>query len=190
MDLELILTIHVKRSQENGLPLTFTAASTAAVQLYEWLKLLGIYETNGQRLVNTEVLTQTYINYILNHHKQDIEINDVNDPHYENPNNSETNETLINSVTEYSTCLVCSKKVYNETVFTKHIIAHANNNVVAVAANIIDATAESVSVNDSHVVLCDSANSRLKVVGRERWDQVLINLSSLFNVQNSFSLSL
>ena len=35
VDVEQILNIHVKRSQENGLPLTLQAASIAAVQLYE-----------------------------------------------------------------------------------------------------------------------------------------------------------
>ena len=35
VDVEQILNIHVKRSQENGLPLTLQAASIAAIQLYE-----------------------------------------------------------------------------------------------------------------------------------------------------------
>ena len=35
VDVEQILNIHVKRSQENGLPLTLQAASIAAMELYE-----------------------------------------------------------------------------------------------------------------------------------------------------------
>ena len=109
--------------------------------MYERLKLLGIYEQNGQWLVNIEVLTEAYINYILNKHERDIEVTDINHPNYEGPNTSENNESLITSVNKYSQCLLCKKKVYNNQVFAKHLLSHANNNVAAVAATITDVTA-------------------------------------------------
>ena len=53
----------------NGFPLTLQAASIAALQIYERLKMLGIYEQNGQRSVSNNVLTENYINFILNQHE-------------------------------------------------------------------------------------------------------------------------
>ena len=141
MDVEQILRVHVQRSQENGFPLTLQAASIAALQIYERLKMLAIYDQNGQRSVNTDVLSEHYINYILNQHERNQEITDINDPHYEDPDTTETNEVLINSVTVWAQCLLCYKKVYSNAVFSKHLLSHTNDNVAAVAATMTGVTA-------------------------------------------------
>ena len=141
MDVEEILVIHVKRSQDNGLPLNLHAASMAAMELYERLKLLGIYDQTGQRSVSNDALTQTYINYILNKNERDIEITDINNPNYEDPNTAESNELLISTVNDYSQCLICKKKVYSNKVFVKHLSSHTMNNVATLAATITDVTA-------------------------------------------------
>ena len=65
MDLEQILARHVTRSQEKGLPLTFQAASIAGQQLYERVKMLGIYEQNGHSSASKELLTEDYITVLL-----------------------------------------------------------------------------------------------------------------------------
>ena len=106
VDTETILNIHVRRSQENGLPLSLQAASVAAAEVYLRLKRLGIYKTNGQRSVKTDALTESHINFILHRKEQDVEVTDVTDPHYEDPHTGDTNDLLINSVTAYHTCLM------------------------------------------------------------------------------------
>ena len=124
VDTETVLSIHVRRSQENGLPLSLQACSIAGAEVYLRLKKLGIYLTNGQRAVKTHALTESHINSILHKNDPDVEITDVHDPHYEDPNTKDTNEMLINSVSAYHDCLLCDKKVYNRTIFAKHLNYH------------------------------------------------------------------
>ena len=94
VDTETILNIHVRRSQENGLPLSLQAASIAGTEVYVRLKALGIYKDNGQRLVRTDALTESYINFILHRNERDVEVTDVNDPHYEDPHTEDTNAMI------------------------------------------------------------------------------------------------
>ena len=46
VDVEQVLVVHVKRSQDNGLPLSLQAISIGAMQLYQRLIRLGIYKEN------------------------------------------------------------------------------------------------------------------------------------------------
>ena len=159
VDTETVLSIHVRRSQENGLPLTFLAASVAAGEVYSRLRRLGIYSTNGQRSVKTDALTESHINFILNRNEQDVEeVIDVTDPHYEDPHTGDTNDLLINSVTAYHTCFVCDKKVYNSNIFTKHLHYHTMANVADVAATITDVQAETENVPDVASIVEDYSN--------------------------------
>ena len=111
--------------------------------------MLGIYEQNGHRSVSKELLTEDYITVVLNQHDRSVEITDVDDPDYEDPDSRETNEELISKKGVHSLCLLCHKKVYSIAVFAKHVMTHTNANVAAVAETITDVTAAAAIQNEN-----------------------------------------
>ena len=65
LDLEVILSTHITRSQTIGMPITYDAVRFTCQRIYDRLRTLDIYYPNRTRKVKAEVLTQTYIDYVL-----------------------------------------------------------------------------------------------------------------------------
>ena len=128
-----------ERSQQQGIPLTKDGVCLTCIKLYERLKSLNIYDDNGATIHTEDLLTQEYVDLILQSYPEATvpEITDPDDPDYENPETEDTNQTLLMkhglSVAPHM-CYLCEKQVYNSEIFYKHVFWHTNINVLLQAA--------------------------------------------------------
>ena len=123
IDLEQILVIHIKKSQLQGLPMSQLAIRLYALKMFQRIKSLDIYDNSGARRPD-RVLSQGYIDYLLCYKPIESEITDVDNPHYEHPEDFTTNEDFVNQHDSDSVykCNLCPKVMVNFHVFSKHVL--------------------------------------------------------------------
>ena len=95
LDMEAILKIFVQRKQLQGVPMTKDGVCITVMKVYERLQKINFYDDNGARKYDDEMLTQEYVDVILQTYPQSTitEITDPDDPDYENTEIEDTNET-------------------------------------------------------------------------------------------------